>query len=66
VLLSDNAFDPFTVDPAEPEIRQDRREFSFKFCAKEGWDFNHDGKRDRLCFFDPQRTASSRETRSAS
>ena len=56
VLLSDNAFDPFTVDPASLRFGKTGEEFSYKFCAKEGWDLNHDGKRDRLCFFDPQRT----------
>jgi hypothetical protein len=56
VLLSDNAFDPFTVDPASLRFGKTGGEFSYKFCAKEGWDFNRDGKRDRLCFFDPQRT----------
>lgn len=57
MLLSDNAFDPFTVDPASLRFGRTGGEFSYKFCAKEGWDLNRDGKRDRLCFFDPQRTA---------
>ncbi|MEA3192444.1 MAG: hypothetical protein QOD26_777, partial [Betaproteobacteria bacterium] len=56
MLLSNNDFDPFTVDAASLKFGKTGEEFSYKLCAKEGWDVNHDGRPDRLCFFDPQRT----------
>jgi hypothetical protein len=56
MLLSDNNFDPFTVDPASLRFGKTGEEYSYKLCVKEGWDLNRDGKRDRLCFFDNQRT----------
>jgi hypothetical protein len=56
MLLSDSNFDPFTVDPASLRFGKTGEEYSYKLCAKEGWDLNRDGKPDRLCFFDAQRT----------
>jgi Bacterial pre-peptidase C-terminal domain len=55
VLLSDNNFDPFTVDPASLRFGRTGGEFSYRLCGKEGWDLNRDGKPDRLCFFDTQK-----------
>jgi hypothetical protein len=56
VLLSDSNFDPFTVDPASLRFGKTGSEYSYRLCAKGGWDMNRDGKPDRLCFFDTHRT----------
>jgi hypothetical protein len=60
MLLSDSAFDPFTVDTASLRFGKTGSEYSYRLCAKEGWDMNRDGKPDRLCFFDTQRTGFKR------
>ena len=55
-LLSDKDFDPFEVDPASLTFGQKGDEPSLQRCAKDGRDLNGDGKPDRVCFFDNEKT----------
>jgi hypothetical protein len=57
-LLSnvDTGFDPFQVDEASLRFGRTGTEASFVRCLKAGKDFNGDGRLDRVCHFDNEKS----------
>jgi hypothetical protein len=55
-LLSEAGFDPFEVDLASLRFGRTGEESSLQRCAKDGVDLNDDGKPDRVCHFDNEKT----------
>lgn len=57
-LLSnvDTGFDPFQVDEASLRFGRTGTEASFVRCLKTGKDFNGDGRLDRVCHFDNEKS----------
>lgn len=55
-LLSSGAFNPFDVNEASLKFGRIGNEASFRRCNKEGADLNGDGRPDRICHFDNEKT----------
>lgn len=61
-LLSNSDFDPFEVEEASLKFGRFGTEASLRQCAKERKDYNGDGKPDRVCHFDNEKTGFGRES----
>ena len=64
-LLSNADFDPFTIDVASLRFGRTGDEASLSRCSKDGRDLNADGKPDRVCHFDNEKTGFTRGSTSA-
>lgn len=61
-LLSNPEFDPFKVEQASLRFGHAGNEASLRHCQKEGADLNGDGKPDRVCHFDNEKTGFRRSS----